>query len=785
MKHRSRLHEKRGCQQRNVWHWGVVTLCLLLGASCSTTRKLEEGQLLYTGVKKITIEAAEGVVLKGDKSSAIYSPMLFPPNNPLYSPYLRSPFSTGLWVYNWNLKKERGVKVWLYNRLAKKPVLLSDVNPELRVKVVENTAREYGHFGTKVRYELIHHKRNPKKVKLNYHLSIPAPYRLEEVTLGEWTPGLDTLMNRIFRQSLLQPGEEYNVGLMGEERDRITTALRNQGYYYFDPGYIEFQADSTFYPGKKIAMRMELKEGIPPMALRPYKIRRVDLLLGDQGKGDVQDSLCYKGLYINHYAPSGLRKWIAYDAILLRPGDVYMLRRQERTQTNLLRLGIFRYTNVELMPVDSSLHAPYGTLDMKISAVYDLPMEMEVEMDVSSKSNSLLGPGLALSLNHKNVFNGGESLTLRLNGSYEWQTQRPAGYTNMINSYAVGVGLDLSVPRLSIPRTWRGERFSSERTQFQLKAELMSRHTFFQMLSFSGSIAYNFQSGWRKSHSIMPLKLSYTYLLNTSELFDETIDAYPAIALSFRNQFIPSMSYTYTYDQRIRRATNNRFFWQGSVTSAGNILSGLYALTGNRQGQGKEIFGNVYSQFLKVNSQLILYRPMTEKSYLAARLMGGVGYAYGNSRVMPYSEQFYIGGANSIRAFTIRSIGPGDYRPAATNRMAYLDQTGDIKLEGNVEYRFGMTSQLLGAVFLDAGNTWLLRKDPERPGGEFRLKGLPRELALGTGFGVRYDISYLVLRGDIGIGLHTPYKNPDKPGYFNISGFRNRYSFHLAIGYPF
>ena len=165
--------------------------------------------------------------------------------------------------------------------------------------------------------------------------------------------------------------------------------------------------------------------------------------------------------------------------------------------------------------------------------------------------------------------------------------------------------------------------------------------------------------------------------------------------------------------------------------------------------------------------------------------MIGVGYAYGNSEVMPYREQFYIGGANSIRAFTIRSIGPGSYRPPAGDRNGYLDQTGDFKLEANVEYRFAILGKLGGAVFLDAGNVWLLKKDPKRPGAELKWKGLLDEIALGTGFGLRYDISYLVIRADLGIGLHTPCPDSDKRGYYNLSSFRDGLGCHLAIGYPF
>ncbi len=220
------------------------------------------------------------------------------------------------------------------------------------------------------------------------------------------------------------------------------------------------------------------------------------------------------------------------------------------------------------------------------------------------------------------------------------------------------------------------------------------------------------------------------------------MDENPAIAMSFRNQFVPSIGYTYTFDRTYGAAGNRRFYWQNSVTSAGNLLSGILRAFGERQPQ--PLFGNRFSQFVKEVSELKFYHRIGRRNnWLATRLLVGAGYAYGNSEVMPYSEQFYIGGANSIRAFTIRSLGPGSYRPPADDRNGYLDQTGDFKLEANIEYRFGIMGRLNGAVFLDAGNIWLLKKDPKRPGAELKWKGFLNDIALGTGFGLRYDISYL------------------------------------------
>ena len=272
-------------------------------------------------------------------------------------------------------------------------------------------------------------------------------------------------------------------------------------------------------------------------------------------------------------------------------------------------------------------------------------------------------------------------------------------------------------------------------------------------------------------------------MLNTTKNFDETMDKNPAIALSFRNQFIPTISYTYTFNKSFGRKGNNRILWQTNGTQAGNILAGVMGLLGDK-GE-KHLFGNQFSQFVKGSTELKYYRRLWRDNWLASRFLVGAGHAYGNSKVMPYSEQFYIGGANSIRAFTIRTLGPGSYRPPQDNPNAYFDQTGDFKLEANIEFRFKIIGDLHGAIFMDAGNIWLLKEDPQRPGGKLTLKSFGKDIALGTGFGLRYDISYIVLRADLGIGLHTPYPNPDKKGYYNLSSFKNSLGFHLAIGYPF
>ncbi|MDE5636283.1 MAG: BamA/TamA family outer membrane protein, partial [Muribaculaceae bacterium] len=275
-------------------------------------------------------------------------------------------------------------------------------------------------------------------------------------------------------------------------------------------------------------------------------------------------------------------------------------------------------------------------------------------------------------------------------------------------------------------------------------------------------------------------KLTYTKLINTTHAFDSITAANPAIALSFRSQFIPQIAYTYNYNRYFDRDNGLNVTW--SVQEAGNVLWGIYRACGIK-GE-KELFGTPFSQFVKGQLQVVYNRRLWGDNWLVSRVAVGAAHAYGNSTQVPYSEQFYVGGANSIRAFTVRSIGPGSYHAPSDQADGYFDQTGTFKFEANVEYRFPIAGPLHGAIFMDSGNVWLLKNDPQRPGGRLRASSFLDDIALGTGCGLRFDISMLVVRADLGIGLHAPY-DTGRSGYYNMTSFGKSLAFHLAIGYPF
>ncbi|WP_298062113.1 BamA/TamA family outer membrane protein [uncultured Rikenella sp.] len=763
-------------------------LLLIAGAavSCSTTKRLADGEILYTGVKKMTF-TPETDSLKIPKSvtSAASQPLNVAPNNPLRSPYWRTGIPTGLWAWNHlYTPKEKGFKHWLYKRIAKPPVLISKVRPDLRVKVSGQIFENHGYFGVRGDYELLPSRHKPdKKAKVNYRFTVPAPHTYDSIQYLAAPGEVGKIVDSLRAGTLLRRGAVYNLDTLTAERNRIATALRSLGYYYFRPEYIVYEADTTQRP-YKVELRMRLAEGIPPAAMRPYRVGSVNISLFNPVPGPV-DTMTLGPVRVRYQKPLKIRPRILQGAIALTPGQLFNVEAQNTTQTNLNKLGIFNSVSLTVPPLDS-LGTKCDSLDVRISATFDKPMQADFEADLTSKSNSYLGPGITFGLRHNNLFKGGEVLALNLTGSYEWQTGNQRQYETKptaVNSYEFGLNASLGIPRILAPGYRYRRPVYPAQTTFKIGADLMNRPKYFRMLALNVSAGYDFRTSPYSSHSLTVFKLTYNKLLHTSHEFDSTMQQNPAVALSFSDQFIPSLSYTYTFDKTYGRRQNNRFVFQSTITDAGNILSALYGIFGSHG--TKKLFGSPFSQFVKGIVEAKWYHKVGQHNMLASRLLVGAGYAYGNSQVMPYSEQFYIGGANSIRAFTVRSLGPGSYRPPKDQVNGYWDQTGDFKIEANVEFRFRMMGRLGGAVFVDAGNIWLLKKDPQRPGGVLRAKGFWNDIALGTGVGLRYDISVLVLRLDLGIGIHTPYPDPDKKGYYNIQSFKDGLGLHLAIGYPF
>jgi outer membrane protein assembly factor BamA len=767
--------------------FGIWIFFLL--SACSTTKNLPEGEILYTGIKKIEIVTPDHTKAIDNVMEEIESALSYSPNNALFgSSSRRYPFPAGLWIYNAFVNKKGGINKWIFNTFAAKPVLISAVNPEMRAAVARNLLRENGYFDGTSAYEIIPEK-NRRKAKVSYTLEMNHAYTYDSIQYMHMRHYADTLIKANDDKSLLHKGDNFNVVKLDAERQRIAALLRDNGFYYFRPDFIVYDADTLLSPGK-IRLRMRRKEGLPLNTLRPFRIGNMSVHIRGVDTGLPVDSVTYKELTIYYQGKLRIQPRVLYERFTFKSGDLYRQGEQQRTQTGISRLEAFSYTEFQYSQRDTSLRSRNSLLDVRINTAYDLPYDGEFEVNVTAKSNNYTGPGAIFGLTRRNAFRGGELIGLQLRGSYEWQTGTRTDESSKINSYELGLSSTLTLPFILFPGFIYRDLAQPSVTTFRLSADLMNRAKFFKMVSFGGSMTYEFRPASTTKHSITPFRLIYNKI-NPTELFDSIADVNKSLYLGLQDQFIPAMNYTFTYDNTAL-GKQNQFWWETTITQSGNILNGIYAIAGKGfNKKDKEIFGNRFSQFIKGTSEVRYNYRIDRNNRLVGRLGLGAIYSYGNALLAPYSEQFYVGGANSIRAFTIRSIGPGRYvvplRPDGTvNPHAYIDRTGDLKFEANLEYRFKIVGELNGAVFFDSGGIWMIREDDDRPDGQLKTGNFFNDLATGTGIGLRYDLSFLVARFDFGLALHVPYETT-KSGYFNINPFKQKSgrAWHLAIGYPF
>jgi hypothetical protein len=775
----------------------------LLLAACSTTKHLPEGEQLYIGQKTMTVDNAIPTPTGEIALTEIEGALARKPNNALLgSSTTRSPLPIGLWFYSGFQHYQKGFGKWIFNRFATTPVLISTVAPAIRQKVATNILHDYGYFNGQVSYELFPEKKDSLKVKLQYHLRMGVPYDIDTIEYRGFSPTTLQLMQLGRRRSVLRAGDQFNAVLLDEERTRISTLLRNMGYYYFRPDYMTYQADTTLVPGGHISLRMIPVAGMPPAAERTFFTGKTSftlMSLKDEKMLPVTDTLTYKGINIYYHKklkvrPNMLYRWINYtgfrrkrtntDTVQVsrrrRPVGLYSEYRQSRIRERLTNVGIFSYLEENYTPRDSALVS--DTLDVSYRAVLDKPYDAELDFNMKVKSNNQMGPGVSFTVTKKNVFGGGETWNGKIYGSYEWQTGKNS--SSAMNSYEIGISSSLTFPRVLFPHMGDREYDFPATTTLRLYIDQLNRAKYYRLFAFGGNITYDFQPVPYKKHSLTPFRLTFNVLRNPTPAFEEIQQQNPALYISLRNQFIPAMEYTYTFDNSSSPLVKNPIWWQTTLASAGNLTSLLYTALGKPFSQPeKKLLGVPFAQYIKVNSEFRYLYKITPTLSLATRIAAGVICSYGNSTSAPYTEMFYVGGANSVRAFASRSIGPGGSVPEKT-LYSFIDQVGDIRFEANAELRFPLFGDVHGAVFLDAGNVWMLRHDDQRPEAQFKLSHFAKQLALGTGLGLRYDMDILVFRLDCGVGIHAPY-DTGKKGYYNLPRLKDGLALHFAIGYPF
>nr|WP_073105365.1 BamA/TamA family outer membrane protein [Hymenobacter daecheongensis] len=754
-------------------------------AGCSGTKFIPEGAKLYTG-STVKVQSAHPVPDEAALTTELESVITPKPNTSFLGQRPK--------LYFWNLGKgkTRGLGHWLADKYGEKPVLLSQVDTQKVKKLMVNRLNNRGYFGPSVGSRV---QVKGRAATIDYTAKVGKPYLIKEIHFPEG----DTLLTQAIRAtlpgSLLKVGEPYNLQTFVNERTRIDGELKNQGYYYFSPDYLLFEVDSTLDNQANVYLRV--KSSIPRRAAKPYVLSRITLNTGYSLSDTTLNErpIMYRG-YRYYPDEKVFRARAITNATFLYPDSVYRRRRSDQTLSRLMSLGTFKFVDIRFRPDRTQPDsAGFGHLASTVRMTQVPKKSLRAEVLLVSKSNGFVGPGFRVQFRNRSALRGAEQLLVNVTGSFENQTKANAN-TIGLTSYELGADAQLVVPRLITPPLdirLRNSDFQP-RTTFGVGYKYVQRLEAFQEDVFNLSYGYTWKTKVTNEQELRPVDLQYIRLGTVSDRFQALLDSNAFLANSFRQQFILGSSYRYTYNQQALEQRRNQLYFSGGVEVSGNVAYLLNSLTGQPKvtnedkTQAYTVLNQQFSQYTKVDLELRNYfRTSANPSSgnkLATRLLIGAGLPYLNSNVLPYLKQYGIGGPNSVRAFRARGIGPGTYTPTTARQEAtnFYDQVGDLRLEANAEYRQDLFPYVKGALFVDAGNIWLVNEDPKRLGGKFNPGTFLNQMAVGAGAGIRIDVQFFVIRFDAAV----PMRFPDGRTTNADGSARSRTPvFNIAIGYPF
>lgn len=747
-------------------------------AACSNTKYLPKGELLYVGAK---------VKVKGDSVSKSEKSILKEELESVLRPRPNSSFlglRPKLWIYNiTKTDKQKGLKHFLNKKFGQAPVYFSKVDLDYNVKLIENRLDNRGYFKGRA-YADSTSKR--KRATATYDVRPAFQYKIRAIKFPTDSSKLGLAVAETKENTFFKPGESYDLDKIKAERTRIDAKLKEQGFFYFGPDYLLAQVDSTVGT-HQVDIILKVKNETPQPAKNVYSIGDIyvfpDYSLGDDSIQRNTDSLNrYKDLIV--VDPNKKFKPQVFDrALQFNKGDIYNRTDHNLSLNRLVNVGTFKFVKNEFRPSDS--------LKSALDAFYYLtPLpKKSIRVELLGKTNSANYTGSEVNLNwtNRNAFRGAEQLTITAFAGLETQV---SGQNTGYNVVRFGGDASLTWPKFVTPFVkFKSISAFTPKTVATLGFEYQNRTRLYSLNTFRGSFGYLWKENIRKEHSLKLTEITYTNSSNVSQEYKMRADTIPSLQRIIDDQLIFGPSYSYTYTTTAETQRKNTFYYKGQIDLAGNI-AGLINKGDVLHGDTSRIFSVPFSQYLKIENDFRHYVKLGRKSTVASRVITGFGYPYGNSSQLPFIKQFFIGGTNSLRGFRARSVGPGTFREKEDANSFLPDQSGDIKLELNSEYRYDFTSIFKGALFVDAGNIWLLNNDPEKVGAAFS-KAFISELAVDAGAGLRLDLSFLILRLDLGFPIRKPYLPKGDRWVINDVKFgdkawrKENLVFNLAIGYPF
>lgn len=751
-------------------------------AGCSTTRHVPANDKLYTGATVIVKGPSSLTVRQKKQLRQDLSGLTRPKPN---SKLLGIPFK--LMFYNMFYHAKKGLFKNLRNSLGQPPVLLSQLDLEQNIKVLQSYMINKGYFLAQVSGDTVVRR---KKASAKYTAEAGDQYKINSVHFPADTDALSLAIAKTANKTLLKKGAPFDLDVIKGERTRIDAILKEEGFYFFSPDYLLVKTDSAI-GNHLVDMYLTIKPETPKQSEQVFKINEV-YIYGDYSLNAARrDTLkandtLFKGYHIID-PKKKFKPFVYAEAMQFKAGDIYNRTAHNQTLNRLINLNTFKFVKnrFQVAAVDSP----------RLDAYYYLtPMpskSLRAEITTITRSNNLNGNQLNLSWQHRNMFKSAVQANVT---AYIGTDVQFSGAFSGYNTYRTGAEAVFAIPLFVVPfQTLHYKSPYAPRTTIRFGYDILQRNRLYTLNSYRFEYGYTWKKNLQTSYDLFPVSISYAQPINVTPVFRKLQDSLIGLTHIIDQQLILGSRFEFLYNQLAGGMQPlNAWYFNGVVDISGNV-AGLITGANAKKGNSVNLFGTPFSQYIKLEGDVRYYRKIGLKSTWANRIDVGIGIPYGNSTQLPYIKQFFIGGNNSLRGFRSRSIGPGTYFPMTTSRKPSTlipDQTGDIKLEMNTEFRPHISGPIYGAVFLEGGNIWLMNDSTytQKPGAQFTSKFLS-QLAVDAGLGIRLDISLFVIRLDVAFPLRKPWVIP--PSVIRDINFsdpawrRQNLVYNLAIGYPF
>ncbi len=772
-----------------IWYIAVMSVILMsLAASCSSVKHVPQGKYLLDATK-INIDDSKKSGIKG---SDLTNFLRQTENHKVLGG-----LKLQLAVYNMSgHDSTRWYNRWI-QRIGQAPVIYDSTLTTASTKQLHRALSNKGYLHNEVtpRVQLDSARR---KARVEYDVTLGEPYYIRSIS---YNIDNDTLRGIVLRDTTMFPihvGSLLDHNKLDNERDIITSRMRNRGYYAFNKEYLTFTAD-TAANSREVDLTLNLLPPRPNQDM-PYldnhivfKLRNVTFVANydpvemQGGNYYGVDTTSYNG--VNFYFDSDhyLRPGTLYENCFLRPGEIYREFNVDRTYKALARLGILKFINIDLEPV--AMVDGVAWLDAFILLQRDKDQSVSISLE-GTNSEGDLGFGVGVDYSHRNIFKGSETLTAKFKTSYESLSGNLKGFINdNYSEYAGSVGI--TFPKFKFP--FLPEDF---KRRIQASTELNTSFNYQKRPEYTRIIA---GAGWKyvwserrnqTRHIFNLIDVNYVNLLKSKDNFLDSITN-PLLRYSYEDHLIMRMGYSFYKTNKVNTSSlvtinqPNIYTVRASAEIAGNLLYGISKMINQKRevDDSYKVLGIRYSQYFKFDGECSFTHYFNPRNSIAFHAGLGVAVPYGNSSVVPFEKRFYAGGANSVRGWGVRTLGPGSYS-GTRSQNSFLYQCGDIRLDFNVEYRAKLFWVIELGLFVDAGNIWTIRDYVDQPGGVFRFDKFYEQIAMSYGLGLRMDFKYFLLRLDLGMKAFNPASGQEHWPLTSPNWKRDR-EFHFSVGYPF